>query len=302
VDKDNTPTVSVIIPTYNRAHLVSRAVRSVLDQTYQDFELVVVDDASTDNTEKVVKGFNDDRIRYFHHSENRGGSAARNTGIEAAKGEFIAFLDDDDEWLPPHLALTVETMERLSDDWGVVYTGYRVITRRKTARFCPKLKGQILKEILVEGSPAALPTFLIRRSCFDQVGLFDERFPRHQDVEMHIRLAKSYKYYPIHELSVQIYESPSPAVEKVQLAKKLLVDRFSEEIRSLGYIGKREFYSSYYVDLARLHFEQKDLREGFYWLAKGMIQYPFRVKQVLSAFRRAFVAVRDIVSAARWIC
>lgn len=295
------PTVSVIIPTYNRAHLVSRAVRSVLNQTYQDFELVVVDDASTDNTEEVVKGFNDDRIRYFRHSENKGPAAARNTGIEAAKGAFIAFLDDDDEWLPHHLALTVETIERLPDDWGVVYTGYRVITRRKTARFYPKLKGQVLKEILVRGSPA-LPTFLIRRSCFDRVGLLDERFPTHEDVEMHIRLAKSYKYYPIHELSVNIYESPSSSVEKVKLAKKLLVDKFSEEIKTLGYIGQREFYSSYYVDLARLCFEQKYLREGFYWLAKGMIQYPFRVKQVLSVLRRAFVAMRDFVSSARWIC
>ena len=81
---EKTPTVSVIIPTYNRAHLVGRAIRSVLNQTFQDFEIIVVDDGSTDNTEEVVKGFNDPRIRYIRHEENRGGSAARNTGIRAS--------------------------------------------------------------------------------------------------------------------------------------------------------------------------------------------------------------------------
>jgi len=80
---EKTPAVSVVIPTYNRAHLVGRAIRSVLNQTYQDFEIIVVDDGSTDNTEEVVKSFNDPRIRYIRHEENRGGSAARNTGIRA---------------------------------------------------------------------------------------------------------------------------------------------------------------------------------------------------------------------------
>jgi len=96
---DKSVTVSVIIPTYNRAHLVGRAIRSVLNQTYQDFEIIVVDDCSTDNTEEIVKGFNDHRIRYMRHDRNRGGSAARNTGIKASQGKYIAFLDSDDEWL-----------------------------------------------------------------------------------------------------------------------------------------------------------------------------------------------------------
>ena len=96
---DKSVTVSVIIPTYNRAHLVGRAIRSVLNQTYQDFEIIVVDDCSTDNTEEIVKGFNDHRIRYMRHDRNRGGSAARNTGIKASQGKYIAFLDSDDERL-----------------------------------------------------------------------------------------------------------------------------------------------------------------------------------------------------------
>jgi len=94
----NNPTVSVIIPTYNRAQLVGRAIQSALNQTYQDFEIIVVDDGSTDNTEEAMKGFGDERIRYIRHKENSGSSAAPgNTAIRTARGEYIAFQDSDDE-------------------------------------------------------------------------------------------------------------------------------------------------------------------------------------------------------------
>lgn len=98
-----TPFFSVVIPTYNRAHVVGRAIRSVLSQSCQDFEIVIVDDGSADSTALVVGGFNDPRIRYIRQ-ENRGGGAARNAGIDAARGRFIAFLDSDDEFLPAYLA------------------------------------------------------------------------------------------------------------------------------------------------------------------------------------------------------
>lgn len=117
-------TVSVIIPTYNRAHLLGRAIQSVLAQTYEDFEIIVVDDASTDVTEQVVKSFADDRINYIRHQKNKGGSSARNTGIKAAKGEFIAFLDSDDEWVPKKLEKEINRLQTLSNEVGVFYGGF----------------------------------------------------------------------------------------------------------------------------------------------------------------------------------
>src|SRR3990167_9420175 len=92
------PVVSVVMPTFNLARLLERALRSALDQTYDNLEIIVVDDASSDDTPDVVKTVQDERVRYIRHETNRGGSAARNTGIRIATGEFIAFLDDDDEW------------------------------------------------------------------------------------------------------------------------------------------------------------------------------------------------------------
>jgi len=95
----DSPRVSVTIATYNRAHLIGRAIQSVLNQTYEDFELILVDDGSTDNTEGVVKGFDDDRLKYIRHHKNSGGATApRNTALHAARGEYIAVLDDDDFW------------------------------------------------------------------------------------------------------------------------------------------------------------------------------------------------------------
>ncbi|NJN86713.1 MAG: glycosyltransferase family 2 protein [Leptolyngbyaceae cyanobacterium SL_7_1] len=96
--------VSVIIPTYNRADLLSRAIDSVLNQTLTNLELIIVDDGSTDNTAEVVNSFNDSRIRYIPLGKNCGGGYARNHGIHLATGEFIAFLDSDDVWLPEKLA------------------------------------------------------------------------------------------------------------------------------------------------------------------------------------------------------
>lgn len=116
------PTVSVILPTYNRAHLLERAIQSVLDQTYPDFEIIVVDDASIDNTVNIIKGIINERIRYIRHEKNKGAAAARNTGIKLAKGKYIAFQDSDDEWLRDKLEKQIKIFETVSPEVGVVYT------------------------------------------------------------------------------------------------------------------------------------------------------------------------------------
>ena len=114
------PKVSVIITTYNRANLLARAVNSVLAQTYTDYEIIIVDDCSSDNTQSVVQQFTDPRVRQIRHYSNRGAAAARNTGIANAVGEYIAFLDDDDECTPNRLADQISVLDS-NPDVGVVY-------------------------------------------------------------------------------------------------------------------------------------------------------------------------------------
>lgn len=122
------PQVSVVIPTYNRANLISRSIMSVLSQTYQDFEIIVVDDASTDGTKDVVKSFADSRIRYLRNKKNRGPSIARNIGIHKSVGKTIAFLDSDDEWKSMKLEKQIEYSKKRSykTDW-IGYTQFTVV-------------------------------------------------------------------------------------------------------------------------------------------------------------------------------
>ena len=131
------PKVSVIIATYNRATLLPRAVNSVLDQTYSDFELIIVDDCSLDDTQEVIRTFTDPRIRIIQHGANRGAAATRNTGIAHARGEYITFLDDDDECTPNRLADQVSVLDT-NTDVGMVYGWIEEINDATGARRIPR--------------------------------------------------------------------------------------------------------------------------------------------------------------------
>lgn len=208
---DGSPTVSVIIPTYNRAHVLGRSIQSVLNQTYQDFELIVVDDGSSDNTEEVVRNFNDIRIKYIRHDKNRGVSAARNTGIKAAQGEYIAFNDSDDEWLSHHLEKLMLAFEKASPQTGVVYSGFiYVMLGGKGIRVRPpraaRKEGDI-RPSLLKRSFIYFQTAIVKRQCFEKVGLFDERIPCAEDWELWLRISTHYHFKYVGEPLVVEYES-----------------------------------------------------------------------------------------------
>src|SRR5262249_23269523 len=193
----NMPKVSVIIPTHNRAHFLRGAIFSVLNQTFQDFEIVVVDDASTDNTAKVVAAFNDDRIRFIQHDTNKGGSAARNTGILASKCDYIAFLDDDDEWLPDKLRKQMEILVASLPEVGGVYTGCLDVDKvsgKVIRQRIPTKRGNLSRELLIENCVGGTSAMLLRKVCLQKVGLFDETLPRSQDYDLWIRISREFLF------------------------------------------------------------------------------------------------------------
>jgi len=233
--KSGDPTVSVIIPTYNRAHLVGRAIRSVLNQTYQDFEIIVVDDGSTDNTEEVVKSFNDPRIRYIRHEENRGGSAARNTGIRAARGEYIAFLDDDDYWLPTKLDKQVQVAKKSSPSVGMIYTGLAFIEvkiNKVVKIFRPQYRGKLtLEEMFAWTAPT--PTMLVRKECLNAVGGFDEKLPRYQDPDLGVRLAQEFEFDYVEDILVFANPSNIPQPQILLMAGEHFLGKHHALIQKL---------------------------------------------------------------------
>jgi glycosyltransferase involved in cell wall biosynthesis len=204
------PIVSVITPTYNRAHLVGRAIRSVLDQTYEKFELIVVDDASNDHTEQVVRVFTDARIRYVRHDRNMGGSASRNTGIRAAEGLYIAFLDDDDEWMRTKLEKQVKRMLEVHGSVGVIDSGYEVFREGTSARIGSYTPGQggISRKKILLGQMVGGITVLVKRECFAKVGLFDEELQSCQDWDMWKRISDHYDFDSVPDILTRVYLHP----------------------------------------------------------------------------------------------
>lgn len=201
------PKVSVIIPTYNRAHLIGRAIQSVLDQSYQDFEIIIVDDASVDQTEEIVRNFADERISYIRHQKNEGGSVARNTGIKAAKGEFIGFLDSDDEWLVEKLKKQMDRFKISSKKVGIIYCGYSTVwkeTQEIGDPVIPILRGNLFLSLLKSYiTPGSTP--VIRRDCFRKAGFFDEELQSCQEWDMWIRISRYHEFDFVPEILVRYH-------------------------------------------------------------------------------------------------
>lgn len=276
---------SVIIPTYDRANLLRRAIQSVLDQTYQDFELVVVDDACTDNTEEIVKRFNDHRVRYIHHAVNKGLSGARNTGIKNSNGEYITFLDDDDEWLPEYLAKVISCVEAKDTSIGLVYCSfYRIDPDTKQVLSIRKRQKKQRKK----GGSIGFPSrWIVRREIFDKVGMFDEEMNVLEDVEMSFRVLKHYEAMYVSEPLVKLYSTECSLSSDIRSHRRdveILLDKHSEIMNS-------EELADWYILLADSYFLERNLTKGRRTLTKAMRTNPFNLKIPL-LFLASFLGCR----------
>lgn len=191
--------ISVVIPTYNRADLLPKAIQSALDQTVRDLELIIVDDGSTDRTGELVRGYNDPRIRYMKHEQNRGLNPARNTGVRNARGEFVAFLDSDDEWMPDKLAEQIGIFRSsTTNDLGVVYGGLELYFPSGECRIItPRRKGWVVEHQLTSNLVQGGSNALVRRAAFERAGLFDEAdalWGGWDDIELWIRMARHWRF------------------------------------------------------------------------------------------------------------
>jgi len=192
--------VSVVIPAYNAGAFVSRTIDSVLAQTYRDFELIVVDDGSTDNTSDVVRSYGAS-VRYIYQ-ENAGDGTARNTGISAAKGEWIAFLDHDDEWLPRKLELQMDILKRNSQlRWCGANYYKSCLGRRDAVGSIQALKDKLAGRAFFENFFTAVgqkdcclitTTIIVHKEVFAQVGVFDSCWLLCADFDMWWRVAYRY--------------------------------------------------------------------------------------------------------------
>lgn len=194
--------VSVVIPTYNRAHLIKDAVQSVLAQTLEDFELIVVDDGSTDNTREVMADLQSDRVHYIFQ-ENRGASAARNAGIHASIGKYVTFLDSDDLYLPDKLAVQIAEMEN-HPEAAMSYHGTRVVdfSGNLLIETHADVDGWIYRETVFRGpidSCIVTPAVMVRRSVLEEMGGFEETMHGAEDLDLWRRISIKYKVLGINQ-------------------------------------------------------------------------------------------------------
>ena len=286
---ENNPTVSVIIPTYNRERLIARSVKSVLNQTYRDFEIIIVDDASTDNTEEVISSFNDERIRYLRHDKNRGEAAARNTGIKLARGEYIASQDSDDEWLPEKLGKQIELFKNTSPKVGVVYTGFwKIENNEKTYipfSWVNQKDGDIHKELL-KGNFIGSPVALVRKECFKKVGMFDEKHFHLVDWEMWLRVSKYYHFKYIDEpLVVAYYRSDNVSANQNAFieAHELILEKYFQEFKK-----ERKLLTKWCVDINDLLISNGKVKKARSYLIKALKVSPLNIKLLVAVLLTFF--------------
>lgn len=267
--------VSVIIPTYNRVKLLNNSVASVLSQTYRDFELLVIDDCSTDNTSDFLSNIADRRVRCIKNTSNKGITATRNIALSNANGKYIAFLDDDDEWMPDKLEKQINLMENSSKGLGCIYTGCNLVDaedNRFNQTTVPHYRIRILNELLLENFIITSST-LIKADCFETVGMFDESMPFAEDYDMWIRIAQAFDFdfvrsplvnYRIHRNSISFNNSAT-----ITGLERLLTKH--EKL----FLKNKKAYSNHLLRIGVAYCYTGNTREGRKALMKSLEYYKF---------------------------
>lgn len=273
------PVFSIIIPTYNRAHLLPRAIYSVLNQTSENFELIVVDDASpNDQTKEVIEIINDNRIIYLRNERNSGVSATRNAGIQKARGKYISFLDDDDELLPSFLEETKQILEIAPEDVGFCWCGTRWIKNSSNGE-------QILSEYVWQPTfkdrKQAYLAFLksrrigtncgltIRRCCFDVIGMFDEACKKAEDTDLLIRLAHQFDFVVIPSILVNIYLHEGPHLRVYNWEAAIAYERIIQK-NIAALIEHPELWTELHYKTGWLHYYSGNKKAGRRYILKAI--------------------------------
>lgn len=285
------PLVSIIIPTYNRSNLLLKAIESVLEQTYSNFELLIVDDNSKDNTFEVIKNINDNRLKYIKLETNMGGSFARNKGIKESTGDFIAFLDSDDKWTNSKLEKQMNIFKD-NKEVGVVYSGI-IINSENNARdkviFTPKEQGDILHQLLKSNCVGTTSAVIVKSELIKKEMGFDASLPSCQDWDLWIRLAKITKYGFVNEPMVEYFEHNGDRIttnySAVAKGHEIIYHKYRDLIdKELSKKDANSFYSYMgfiFLKIAILTQDKLQIRKGRDFIKKGIKLKPINLRSHL---------------------
>ncbi|MBI2645459.1 MAG: glycosyltransferase [Deltaproteobacteria bacterium] len=268
--------VSVIIPTFNHAQYITKAIDSILKQNYENIEIIIVDDASTDNTSQLIQSLPNPRLRYIKHEANQGISHARNTGLSHANGNFIAFLDSDDWWLPHKLHKQVTIAEEYPEADFICSNGY--FKDKNHLLFTTKTKSGIIpfqsNHWPLKGISPTPSSWFFRKKILAKVSSFDTNLKRCEDGDFFVRVAKHYKIYFINEPLV-FWLSPNDLTATLEQIKtqEIFLNKHKEDMRL-----DREYYCIYTKTLGKDY-----LRLGFKKEARNYLLEAFKTSPFQSA-------------------
>jgi glycosyltransferase involved in cell wall biosynthesis len=274
------PKVSVIIPTYNRSVFLKDAIESVLRQTFTDYEIIVVDDGSTDDTREVVHQFGA-LIRYYHQ-ENRGCSAARNLGIRAAFGEYIAFLDSDDVFMPEKLAIQARELDQ-NPHCGMVYShALGMDEKGNLIGICWKgnLSGWIYpSSLFIKNGIITTPSVMVRASVLKEVGCFDESLEICEDLDLWRRIARRHPIIQVRESLVKVRLGDSVMRKGIDVSRYLearvrFYEKAFKEDPVLNMNLRGELFTEMYLRYGILAFRQGKIMNSLMLICKSFLFKP----------------------------
>lgn len=280
--------VSVIIITYKRTNYIARAINSVLNQTYKDFEIIVVDDNDPNtiyrnDLEKIMSKYLDNpKIKYIQHECNKNGSAARNTGILASKGDYIAFLDDDDYFLPNRLKDLVDILDN-NQNYNGVYSSVIVENNQKIIGLIEaKKSGNLKEELLLDSfSFGTGSNMFFRAEAVKELGGFNTTFKRHQDIEFMIRFFKKnliLALYTPSVIKVQDDRANEPSVEQYIDIKKHYITVFKDDIQALDSNKRELFYKVKFQQILEMAIRKRKYKNFFNYLSEYRKQNSMSLK------------------------
>lgn len=276
------PLVTVVVTTYDRPEYLRRAVRTVEAQTYAPIELLVVDDCSPTPASETLRGVSPDVTAFevLRHDTNRGANGARNTGVEAATGEYIAFLDDDDRWVPEKLARQVETFERAGPDVGLVYTGRKGVSGGAVHdHYVPEpVEGDMTKALLCRNEVGTQSAVMVR-AAVAKATPFDEEMPGWADLEWYVTVSTKCAFELVPEAMV-VYEYDahnriSDDMEKLSEGHRVFVEKYRDLARGYGLLFERKMrgWAAYRVGSPAIRLGEYAAARQY--LLRAIAFYPF---------------------------
>ncbi len=286
--------VSVIIPFYNRADLIGRAVESVLRQTYKNLDIILVDDASTDEGPSIVEAFRDPKIRLITRERRGGAGAARNSGIRFAEGNVLTFLDSDDQWFPEKISTQMAVLKNPDNFAPGVVCSFTVIEKDSQRNLAPLDNRHRLIRQLEWGcalSPGS--TLMVNKETFEEIGYFDESYQRLEDWEWLIRYAEKYELVTTPDILCQV--NRMDAQDPVQaLESSIKIDRqYREKFRKLGAFHYRRFRSSICVEQSASYYRAGRFTQACFYFLASVFNYPLRN---LSFYKHTFLRALELFS------